>query len=180
MRLRSHILVSTIAGIVLYPRQPRKAIMLALTGVVIDIDHYILYALRTDDWSPIGALRYDQRRNHPIRPGDTRPRYGSLRSVLHREIFILPLIWLLAICFPTLRPCAAGLSLHLLMDTTLPLQLDWRIWRRAHGCCEQCRVGGLKLVVYYVQPHQRSSWWSLNNRAAWCTHCARSTYRGCS
>jgi hypothetical protein len=94
MRFRSHLLASAAAGLALYPRSPRKAALVAVSGCVLDVDHYVLYALRSGDWNPLGALRYNRRRTRRIRPGDTRPRYGPLRSVLHRKRLTIPLVWL--------------------------------------------------------------------------------------
>ena len=42
MRLRTHLIVSTLAGIALYPRSPRRAAMVALAGVAVDLDPYML------------------------------------------------------------------------------------------------------------------------------------------
>jgi hypothetical protein len=178
MRLRTHLLVSALAGIAIYPRAPRRAVLLTFAGVAVDLDHYLLYALRSGDWNLFGAVRYDRRRGRPIRPGDTRPRYGSLRSVAHRAALTIPLAWLLAGRWPALCPLAAGLTLHLAMDMS-PLNFDWRVWRRARGHCEHCGVGGLDLAVWYVRsPERGGSRWALDNRAAWCSTCAREASRG--
>lgn len=177
MRARAHLLAGAAAGIVAYPREPRKALIVMLAGVLIDVDHYILYAARSGDWSPIGALRYDRWRKRPIRPGDTRPRYGSLRSVLHRPLLTIPLAGVLALAWPAARPLALGLTLHLLMDVPWTTRLDWRVWRRAGGRCERCGIGGLALDVYYIRPpHRGGDRWALENRAAWCPTCAREMY----
>lgn len=174
MRLRTHLLASALAGIAIYPRSPRRAALLTLAGGLVDADHYLVYALRSGDWNLIGALRYDRRRSRPIRPGDTRPRYGPLRSIIHRARLILPMAWLLSRRWPALRPIAAGLTLHLALDTYMMLSFDWRVWRRARNRCERCGVGGLDLGVYYVQPPNRGGdRWAVGNRAAWCDECAQ-------
>lgn len=174
MQIRTHMLASALAGIALYPRSPRRAALLALAGVLVDFDHYLVYALRSGDWNPAGALRYDRRRTRPIRPGDTRPRYGPLRSRIHRARLSLPPLWLLSRRWPALRPILLGVALHLALDTYVMLSLDWRVWRRARGRCERCGVGGLALGVYYVrQPKRGGHPWALDNRAAWCDDCAQ-------
>ena len=104
MRLRTHILASALLGAALYPRAPRKAALLLAGGVLLDADHYVLYALRSGDWSPSGALHYDTWRNQPIALGDARRRYGSLRSIFHSARFTIPLVWLLGLRWPELRP----------------------------------------------------------------------------
>src|SRR6266508_355954 len=116
MRLRTHILTSTLLAAALYSRAPRRAALLALGGVLLDADHYLVYALRSGDWSPLGALRYDRRRHLPRTAADTRPHYGSLRSPAHRAQLTLPLAWLLAWRWPAARPLAIGVTLHLALD----------------------------------------------------------------
>jgi len=171
MRLRTHILTSALLGAALYPRAPRKAGLLLAGGVLLDADHYLLYALRSGNWNPLSALRYDRWRNQPIVVGDRR-RYGSLRSVFHTVRITLPLVWLLGWRWPALRPLAIGVTLHLALDVS-PLRLDWRVWWRAAGRCERCGRAGLRRGVYYVNPTRAGgSRWTVDNRAAWCYDCA--------
>src|SRR5690349_13269743 len=171
MRLRTHILTSALLAAAVYPRAPRKAALVLAGGVLLDTDHYLLYALRSGNWNPLSALRYDRWRNQPITADDRRRRYGSLRSIFHSARVTLPLAWLLGWRWPYLRPLAIGVTLHLALDTS-PLRLDWRVWRRAGGRCERCGRLGLRRGVYYVN-HSRAggSRWALDNRAAWCYDC---------
>jgi len=172
MRLRTHILTSALLGAALYPRAPRKAALLLAGGVLLDADHYLLYALRSGNWNPLSALRYDRWRNQPLKTGDRRRRYGSLRSIFHTARVTLPLVWLLGWRWPVLRPLAIGVMLHLALDIS-PLRLDWRVWRRAGGRCECCGRVGLKRGIHYVNPPcAGGSRWALHNRAAWCYDCA--------
>jgi hypothetical protein len=171
MRLRTHILTSALLGAALYPRAPRRAALLLAGGVLLDADHYLLYALRSGDWSPLGALRYDRWRSQLSAASDMTRSYGSLRSVFHRARITIPLVWLLSRRWPALRPLAIGVALHLALDTS-PLRLDWRVWRRARGRCERCGRRGVRLSVHYVVPPRRGgSRWSADNRAAWCYEC---------
>lgn len=116
MQLHTHLWTSALAALVFYPRQPHYAATLVLSGVFIDLDHLIVYSLRTGDWSITGAVCYDRYRNQRIIPGDTRPRYGVLRSFLHQPLVLLPPVWILAQSQPPLRPAAIGLTLHLVLD----------------------------------------------------------------
>lgn len=177
MQFRAHLAIAAAAGLVLYPRHPRRAILTALGGVLIDIDHLFLYALRSGDWSLHGALRYDKRRHTAIRPGDTRPRYGSLRSIVHRPWLSLPVVWLLAWAWPIVRPLAVGLTIHLALDTHLP-HYDRQAWERAAGRCERCNLPDLELEVYWIVPPDRGGdRFATTNHAVWCTVCAREVYR---
>jgi hypothetical protein len=171
MRPHIHALSSALLAAALYPRAPRKAALLLAAGVGLDADHYLLYALRSGDWTPRGAWRYDAWRHEPRDAGDTRVRYGSLRSPAHDARLVLPLAWLLSWRWPALRPIAIGLTLHLALDFPF-LRLDWRAWRRAGGRCERCGRSDVKLDVnYVVMPRHGGSRFSLDNRAVWCRRC---------
>jgi hypothetical protein len=137
MRFRTHLLTSVLAGVALYPRRPARLAALVAAGTLVDLDHLLLYWLQTGDWSVVGALRYDRYRHRGAGAGDTRPRYGSLRSWLHEAWLVLPPLWLGAAAHPALRPAAVGLSLHLLLDH---YDLPWRYAarRRAGGLCQGC------------------------------------------
>ena len=136
MRMRDHVIASTVAAALLYPRSPTRAAALLLGGVAIDTDHFLMYTLTTGDWTLSGALNYDRYRHFRAAAGDTRPRYGPMRSGLHNPLWLLPLWWL-ARRHPHLRAVAWGLSLHLLMDYwTTPI--EWAIRLRAGGRCACC------------------------------------------
>ncbi len=171
MRFQAHLLASAVAGLALHRRDLRKAALLTAAGVLIDVDHLVLYALRSGDWNPLGALRYARYRGRRPRPGDSRPRYGPLRSAAHAPLLTLPLAWLAAHCWPALRPVAQGLTLHLAMDSDLLLHLDWRIWRRAGGRCERCGEPGRRLHIRHLRA--AGQFWSASNRTAWCAPCLR-------
>lgn len=147
MRFRTHLITSALAGLALYPRRPDRAIALTLGGTLIDFDHLLLYIARTGDWSIAGALRYDRYRHRRRPPGDSRPRYGGMRSWLHEPWLLLPPLWAAAWGRPALRPVALGLSLHLLLDNwDLPARLVARA--RSGGRCDVCGRRGLRLDVH--------------------------------
>lgn len=150
MRFRTHLLTSLAAGLLLYPRRPGRAAGLVAAGTLIDVDHLLLYALQTGDWSLVGALRYDRYRHRGAGRGDTRPRYGPLRSWLHEPLLTLPAVWSLAARYPVLYPLALGLSLHLLLDHT---DYFWRVLAllRAGGVCQGCGRKGRRLWVHRVR-----------------------------
>jgi hypothetical protein len=148
MRTRTHLISSLVLGLALYPRQPLRSATVAAAGTLLDLDHLLSYVFHTGDWSIVGALRYDAYRHHDLDWGDNRPRYGSMRSWLHRPELSLPLLWTLTARWPWLRALAYGLSLHLLLDHyDAPLRTIIEL--RAGGVCPRC--GGTsreRLVVY--------------------------------
>lgn len=178
MRFRTHAIASALAGIALYPRRPRRAALVLLAGTLVDLDHYLLYALRSGDWNPLGAMRYNQRRKRIPRPGDTRPRYGALRSQIHRPHLTLPVLALLSRAWPWLWPVTQGVALHLAMDTSAMMEWDWRVWRRAGARCERCGIIGLQRAVHHVRPpRSRKEFWALDNRIVVCMVCSREQRR---
>lgn len=159
MHFKAHLASSAALAVALYPRSPLRAAALVAAGTLIDFDHLLLYALQTGDWSVSGALHYDRYRHRARVPGDSRPRYGQLRSLLHQPWLLLPLAWSLATRHQALRPAALGLSLHLLLDHIYwPREMLLRL--RARGRCEICgRKAGRRLRVRARLVDQR---WSLN------------------
>lgn len=149
MNLREHLVYSSVLAASLYPRQPVAAALLIAGGVLIDLDHLALYVCRTGDWSISGALVYNRYRNRLPRHGDNRPRYGSLRSWLHRPLLVLPPLWMLAQRYPWLRPFALGITFHLLLDH-LPLPLIWAAYLRSGGQCGHC--GSRQSLDIYRRP----------------------------
>ncbi|HMQ29589.1 MAG TPA: hypothetical protein PKD53_02630 [Chloroflexaceae bacterium] len=169
MRFRTHLLSSLAAGLALYPRRPARLAALVAAGTLIDVDHLALYIMRTGDWSVVGALRYDRYRHRGMGAGDSRPRYGSLRSWLHKPLLALPLCWAAARS-PRLWPLALGLALHLLLDYA-----DWPAHhgerRRSGGRCRACGRGGRVTV-------QRSGRRGAYSYRALCWPCAERAARG--
>ncbi len=152
MRFSTHLFSSLAVGLALYPRQPVHLATVVAAGTLIDIDHLLLYSLQTGDWSVVGALRYDRYRNRRAGVGDTRPRYGPLRSWLHNPLLTLPALWALAAGRPHMRAVALGLSLHLLLDHPDWPQRTVERWR-AGGVCRACGRPGLRLQVVRTDRH---------------------------
>lgn len=124
MRLHTHLWSSALLSLTIYPGQPGKATLMTLAGVLVDLDHLALYMVRSDDWSIVGALCYNRYRHQRRVPGDTRPRYGPLRSWIHEPVLTLPLLWWLAYRYRALQPVALGVTLHLVLDG-----IDFRRYR---------------------------------------------------
>ncbi|MGQ9613073.1 MAG: hypothetical protein ACUVSL_08430 [Chloroflexus sp.] len=174
MNLQEHLITSTLLAVSLYPRQPLAAALVIAGGVLVDLDHLALYISRTGDWSISGALHYNRYRHRFPQPGDSRPRYGSLRSRLHHPLIVLPPLWALAQRLPWVRPLAAGVTLHLLLDH-IALPFVWNVYLRAGGRCVRC--GSRRKVSVYLRPngqHQQWQWTVLCQRCAYHTKPLRS------
>lgn len=171
MRFRTHLLSSLAVGLALYPRRPARVAALVAAGTLIDLDHLLLYGLRTGDWSVVGALRYDRYRHRRARPGDARPRYGPLRSWLHEPLLMLPACLSAAAGRPALWPLALGLSLHLLLDYAgWAARMGERL--RSGGVCRSCRRGGGRIYVMRVEGRGCAAYRAL------CRACAEGAATG--
>jgi hypothetical protein len=135
---------------VLYPRSPLRAAAVLLSGTLIDVDHFVLYAFQTGDWSMTGAIIYNRYRHKIGILGDTRPRYRSLRSWLHNPLLLLPPLWAGAARRPSLRPIALGLTLHLLLDYIWWPRYTLAFWRAGRRC-ERCGRSNRRLMVHWNQ-----------------------------
>ncbi len=164
MNLREHLFASTVLAVSMYPRHPLAAALLIVGGVVIDLDHLVLYICRTGDWSISGALHYNRYRNRLPWPGDNRPRYGSLRSWLHQPLLALPPLWALVRRWPQLRPFAIGVTFHLILDH-IPLPFIWLAYLRSGGHCSNC--GSSQRIAVYRRPRRH------DGRMAWIALCQR-------
>lgn len=137
MRPTTHLATSVLLALAVYPRRPREAALLVAAGVLIDVDHLVMYGLNTGDWSVSGALVYNRYRSRALLPGDARPRYGTLRSWIHRPLLMAPLLgWLALRCAP-LRPALYGILAHLLLDH-IAAPREWLAWWRAGRRCIRC------------------------------------------
>ncbi len=176
MRLRTHLWTSLLTGLLIYPRSPSRVLQLTFAGVALDVDHLLLYALRTGDWSISGALFYDRYRGRAMVAGDTRPRYGPLRSWLHQPLLVLPLAWWQATRYTALRPAAIGLTLHLLLDYVEAPLYWWARWR-ARQNCEHCACRADRLRVRRINRRGGAIWGKLDDYAALCDRCYERSLR---
>lgn len=170
MRFRAHLISALAAGLALYPSQPGRQAALVAAGTLVDLDHLLLYMFRTGDWSVSGAICYDRYRNRWAVAGDSRPRYGPLRSWLHRPLLVLPLLWPLAARRPALRPVALGVSLHLLLDH-YQWPVHYATLRRANGVCGACGRADGRLRVARLGRRGEHGYWAL------CRACLRRAAR---
>lgn len=172
MHFRTHLQVSLLAGIIAYPRSPRRMLLFAASGVLIDLDHLLVYCVRSGDWSLSGALVYDRYRHHQAGTGDTRPRYGHMRSWVHHPLMI-PLSLAAALHWPLLRPVALGVGLHLCLDhLDLPqrLRVRWRSGGRCAGCGTRRQVA-VRIMPRPVEPRATPA--PNRSRILLCNSCLR-------
>ena len=109
-----------------------------------------------------GVWRFARYRWRERTPGDTLPRYETLRTRLHQPLIVLPILWWLARRGDVWRGLAIGVSLHLLMD-----YLEWpraaaAVWR-AGGSCPRCGRRR-RLEPLWVRDGSRRGHWTATCR----------------
>lgn len=111
MTLTQHIALTGLAVAALAPVAGREELMLfAIGGVLIDVDHYLLYVQRRRDLSLSGMFRYF-RELQPIQ--STIPYVGL--CLFHTVDFFI-LLGLLAVIHPPLNYLLAGCLYHFALD----------------------------------------------------------------
>jgi len=111
MKLTSHILLSApLAGVIAWQADPLAAIVFSGGAILIDIDHFIFYAMRTGRYNPREMFTWYETSDQQCTP---QSYYGL--SIFHTaETFLLTSI--LTIFIPILSWMLLGMGFHLLLD----------------------------------------------------------------
>jgi hypothetical protein len=115
-----HVVLTAVATVPLFRRGWRwpAVALFAATAVLIDVDHYASYALRTGDLSLEQAYAYHHARatkgGRGFRPHWPAMVYEAQRP-LHTLLTLLVLC-LAALRWPVIAPVAAGAVFHRLLD----------------------------------------------------------------
>ncbi|MGM5485328.1 MAG: hypothetical protein ACQEP1_05665 [Nanobdellota archaeon] len=107
-----HIIYGLLFSVAIYPIIGPWSLIVFLSSVAIDFDHYILFVLKENSLDPVKAIR------HFIRKGFTRKIY-----VFHfMEIFSL--LVLLSFFMEPLRYIVLGMGFHIIMDLIETIKKD--------------------------------------------------------
>jgi len=111
MTLTQHVALTGIAAAALTPfLNGTELVLFAAGGVLIDVDHYLLYVARRRDFSVPGMFRYFEE----LQPIQSSIPYVGL-CVFHTIDFFL-LLALLAHFHPALHALLAGCLFHFVLD----------------------------------------------------------------
>lgn len=106
MDLSRHFLISCILSILLFPLYGASSFLVFLSGFLIDIDHYIWYALKFRDLNLKNSYVFHKKRKQLI-------EIDRLHIFHVFEFWLLILIISLIFYIPTIM---IGLVIHLIMD----------------------------------------------------------------
>jgi hypothetical protein len=111
MKLTSHLTLSApFAGIITWQAGPMAAAVFSAGAILIDIDHFIFYALRTGRYNPAEMFTWYETSDRQC----TQESYYGL-SIFHAaEIFVL--LSLATSFVPIISWLLLGMGFHLLLD----------------------------------------------------------------
>ena len=149
VRVRDHVVLSTINAALLYPWLHRAVLGPLAGGILIDADHYLWFCVRQRRLSPVAAMRFF---NQP------QPPHHKATRLLHSPLVLLALVSL-----SMHRRCATcvvwGMIFHVGIDGYHAMRLNnarvRALWRDRFTC--QC----CGLQSGDVVAHLRSQPWVL-------------------
>jgi hypothetical protein len=111
MTLGRHLVYTGAVAAVLLPfRSWEEILLFTAAGILIDVDHYPVYAMRRSDRSLRGMFRFYEELQEVER---NIPYFGLC---LFHTADVLLLVGVFAWFFPLFRPVVAGMLFHLLLD----------------------------------------------------------------
>ena len=97
---------------ILFTRNYLFALLCLISSVIIDIDHYILYAVFRKDLSIVKAYKLIEKMDRNEIPDKNK---GKLPLIFHSIEFVA-IISLLSFYFPFMIPVTAGVIFHFITD----------------------------------------------------------------
>ncbi len=144
MRLRSHIIYSSVPTIILAPFVGVQALVFFAGAVLIDADHYIQYILKFKDFGVKGMFDFVDSITKNVKHEKGKPQYLGLCLFHTVEFFIL--LGILSFHYTTVRYLLLGMSFHMTLDI-IHLYRHSRISSRALSLIEYfIRIGNYKKV----------------------------------
>ena len=164
MRVRDHIVLSTVAAALLRPSLGPGVLGLWAGGVLIDVDHYLWFCLRRRRVDPRAAVRFFNEAG--------APQHAATR-VLHSPVAVL-VVLLLGARRRTLLPVALGMGAHVATDAYHEARMGQAraaALKRDASSCQACGARGPG-----VGTHIRRQPWLLpsyraQNIVSLCGHC---------
>jgi hypothetical protein len=164
VRVRDHVLISTVGAALTAPFLGRGALGLWAGGVLIDADHYAWFCLRHRCLSLNAALRFFNEADAPQHPA-TRALHAPL---------VLLFVTLLGLRQRRLLPVALGMSLHVVLDERHVAHMDRArsaALARDGYSCQVCGTGGPHLTAHVQQQPRLLPSYRVQNLITLCGPC---------
>ncbi len=133
MRVQEHVKISTVAAVIALPWLKKDVWIPLAASVLIDVDHYLWYAVTRRTLSLRAAVRYFGQADPPQLP--------QARLLHHPIVLSLLLVLALRTRSRILWLMLAGLLFHVSLDAihvTQMNRLKWSLSEQAHSVCSEC------------------------------------------
>ncbi len=118
MNLKAHFIVSLVLSIALFPFFGIYALLALVTGFLIDIDHWLGYALKFNDWNPFNSFRYFKNCDcAQFKEG----KFGFI--VLFHSVEFLIVMIVISIFIPLIWIAIGSWLIHIIMDLVYESQI---------------------------------------------------------
>jgi hypothetical protein len=170
MRVRDHIVLSTVGAAALRRLSSRYAVGFWAGGVLVDADHYLWYCLRERRLDPRVAVRRFNAAH--------APRQAATRT-LHSPAAVLALL-LASSRRPGLRPMVAGVSLHVGLDRFHEARMERSraaALRRDGFSCQACGTQGPNVETHIRKQPSLLPSYRAHNLISLCGPCHEAAHR---
>ena len=103
-----HIIIGIIVSLLLYPVYGLNVLIIFISNLLIDADHYLWYLIKIKDINLFRAFRFYKNRK-------IRPKYGKVLHIFHTLEFLI-LTLLLSFYFKIFFLILIGIVIHLISD----------------------------------------------------------------
>ena len=164
MRVRDHLVVSTVGAALLCPWAGRGVVTTWAASVLIDADHYFWFCLRQRRLSPSAAVRFFN---------EAEPPQHTATRLLHSPVLLL-LVLLLGTRRRGARRLGLGMALHVAIDTYHEARMAKAraaaLHRDAYSC-QACGAQGSRVGVHLSQQPRLLPSYGTQNLIALCSGC---------
>lgn len=171
MRIRDHVILSSLGALALYPRLNKKVLVPWATSILLDGDHYVWFCIHERRLNPWEAMRFF---------GQAQPPHHRNTRRLHS---IDVLLTLLALGYPWrgARLLLLGALFHVVLDVLHETRMsDARrnALRRDHYVCQWCGTQDGTIVAHlWRQPALLPSY-RMEHFVSLCQACHEAAHKG--
>src|SRR5215469_1551742 len=164
MRVRDHMLLSTVGAALLYPWFGRRVAAGWAGSVLIDVDHYLWFVANEKRLDPVAAVQFF---NESQPPPATNVRW------FHSPV-ALGIVGALSLKSRALRPVFLGMAAHVALDTYHDARMERvrkQVLRRDSYTCQECGARGDTVTAHTARQPALLPSYRLSNYVTLCVDC---------
>ncbi len=171
MRVRDHIALSSAGAAVASPWVGRRVLSAGAASVLIDVDHYLWFAVRERHLNPLSAIRF-------FNQVDASDRRAA--RLLHHPLTLASMT-LLAKRRRWALPIAVGMALHVGLDVYHQgclRKARASALRRDRFTCQKCRLPRHDVTAHLWRQPMLLPSYRTENLVTLCADCHRAAHEG--